>query len=335
MKNWIIFVWIFFLTSFVFSETQDCKICPSLGLPGNLWVTNKRGNSVSVISLKTGKHLITFPMPRGPHELSLSDNGKFVATANYANRPAYVTLLNPKDFTFKKFIRLNDFVAVHGLKFIDDERLIITDEERKKILILNVLTEKIEKVVDTSPFSCHLVIVDKKKRIAYGTDRIMGKIVVIDYESGKLVTSKPSGKGSEGIDKLKDEIWVANRDDNTITIFDESLNIKKILNCSSFPIRVAFSDSSFQNVLIPNGVSGDVAIFDSVSHKELSRVSLRKPGKPNPFPCGILNIKEFAFISNCEENSITIISLKSRRIVGEIKGNFLNENDGMVYTTDN
>jgi DNA-binding beta-propeller fold protein YncE len=331
MKSWIIFLLIFL---FNFSLSEDCKICPSLGLSGKLWVTNKKGNSVSVISLKTGKHLFTFPTPRGPHELSLSENGKLIATANYANRPAYVTLLSPNDFNFKKFIRLNDYIAVHGLKFIDDERLIITDEESQKILILNVLTEKIVKVVDTYPYSCHLVIVDKEKRIAYGTDRIRGMLVVIDYENGKLISSKYSGKGSEGIDKLKNEIWVANRDENTVTIFDESLGIKKKLNCSSFPIRVAFSDLNFQNVLIPNGVSGDVAIFDSLNHKEISRISLKKPGKPNPFPCGILNIKDFTFISNCEENSISIISLKTRRIVGEINGSFLNENDGMVYTTD-
>ena len=338
---------IFFFFCFIKSgNTQNvlnCDICPSLGLSGRLWVTNKNGNSISVISLRTGKHLISYPTLTSPHELALSPNERLIATANYGHRPAFITIFNTET-SFRRSIELTNYTAVHGLKFIGNEKLIITDEETKNILIFNLKFEEIEKVIDTSPSPCHLVIIDKIKNLAYGTDRTNGKLVIIDYEKGEVIDFKESGKGAEGIDKKNNEIWVANRDEDTISIFEngkikkeiqletKDFEFQKKLNSSTFPIRVAFSEDEFHRVIIPNGISGDATVFDSKSYEEITRISFEKPNQPKPFPCGILLIKEYGFISNCGSNTISIISLKTDKIIGEIVGNFLNENDGMVYT---
>eukprot|EP01080_Neovahlkampfia_damariscottae_P011933 gene11933-5334_t len=320
----------------------NCPSCPSLNLPGRLWVTNKNGHSVSVISLRTGQHLISYPTQLAPHELTLSPNERLVATASYGNRPAYITIFNTET-SFRRSIQLQNHTAVHGIKFIDDERLIITDEETKSVLIFNLKFEEIERVIDTSPSPCHLVIMDENMRnIAYCTDRTNGLLVVLDLEQGIVKEVKQSGKGAEGIDTKNNEIWVANRDEDTITIFEygqlkqeiqlNNLNFSRQLNSSTFPIRVAFSDDAFRKVVIPNGVSGDATIFDAKTKQKISKISLKKPTEPSPFPCGVLLIKDFGFISNCEANTISIISLKANTVIGEITGSFLNENDGMIYT---
>ncbi|HKL07134.1 MAG TPA: beta-propeller fold lactonase family protein, partial [Bacteroidales bacterium] len=55
-------------------------------LNGTLIVANKSGNDISFIDRATGKTLKTLPTGLQPHEVEVSDDGKYAVVSNYGDR---------------------------------------------------------------------------------------------------------------------------------------------------------------------------------------------------------------------------------------------------------
>jgi len=71
-----------------------------------------------------------------------------------------------------------------------------------------------------------------------------GNVSVVDFKTGELIRIVRSGNGAEGIDVSPDgrEVWVTNRGENTISVFNAG-SFEKVatLPAGDFPIRGRFT----------------------------------------------------------------------------------------------
>ena len=131
----------------------------SLG-PG-LWATeaatlvvlNKAEATASLIDLSTGEVAATLPTGEGPHEAAASPDGKTVVGCDYGTRDnpgSSLTVIDVERAEVVKTIDLGDYSRPHGILWMEDgRRVIVTAEDQKALLIVDVETGVVERAIDT------------------------------------------------------------------------------------------------------------------------------------------------------------------------------------------
>jgi YVTN family beta-propeller protein len=252
---------------------------------GTLIVLNKGEGSASLIDLKTGKVRQILHVGDSPHEAATSPDGNLIAISNYgAQEPgSTITVVDMRGPRVAKTLSLGEYKRPHGLYWLDKDKLLVTCETNEALLVLNVATEKIEKVFRTGQQVSHMVVATPDRRYAFTANIGSGSVSVIDLVEGKHVKVIPTGAGAEGIDISPNgrEVWVANRGANTLSVIEvRSLKVMKNIECASFPIRVKFTPDGHY-ALVSNARSGDLAIFDAESKREVRRLALKADPKPS------------------------------------------------------
>ncbi len=321
------------------------------GPTGTLIVLNKSEATASLVDLASGEIVATLPTGTGPHEGAVSGDGRTAVVCNYGQRGAPGSTLTVIDVPGRKVTRtvnLGTYQQPHGIVFLpDDERVLVTAEAQKALLVVNVHSGKVEKALDTGQETSHMVAYAPQTGRAYVANIRSGSVSVLDVAAGKRVAIVATGAGAEGLDLSPDgkELWVSNRADDSISILDPETNqVLQRLACASFPIRVKFTPDG-RRVLVSNARSGDVAVFDAHTRKEVRRISMELTAVENkeqrlfgdqfgksPVPVGILihPSGRWAFVANTNADLVTVIDLNSWRITGRLKTG--KEPDGMAFS---
>ena len=112
-----------------------------------------------------------------------------------------------------------------------------------------------------------------------------------------------------------------NRGSNTVSIIDvASSKIVATLDSKSFPIRAKFTDDG-KHVLVSNAQSGDVAVFDAASRREVRRIKMHSDASSQgPVPVGILIVHTLsrAFVANTNADTVAVIDLQTWQIVDRL-----------------
>lgn len=318
---------------------------------GTLLVLNKSDNTVSLIDLRSKKIVATLPTGVGPHEVAVSPNGKLAVIANYGTGPQPGSTLTVIDVPGKKQLKtidLGEYRRPHGIAWLRGNEIAVTVEGSKALLVVDVETGKILGSVVTDQNVSHMVTVSPKHQRAFVANIGSGSVTVIDLAGRKKISDIKTGAGAEGIDISKDEkeVWVTNRAANTVSVIDvASLNITNNLESKDFPIRVKFVPGG-KLVMVSNARSGDVAVFDAVTKKEVRRIPMQVKANEassssgrifnqfgqSPVPVGILMSPRLghAFVANTNADIVTMIDLKSWQIVDRLTAG--KEPDGLGYS---
>ncbi len=319
---------------------------------GTLLVLNKSDNTVSLIDLRSKKIVATIPTGVGPHEVAVSPNGKLAVIANYGTGPQPGNTLTVIDVPGKKQLRtidLGEYRRPHGITWLRGNEVAVTVEGSKALLVVDVETAKILSSVVTDQNVSHMVVVSPKHGRAFVANIGSGSVTVIDLVAKKKISDIQTGAGAEGIDISKDEkeVWVTNRAANTVSVIDvASLKVTNTLESKDFPIRAKFVPGG-KLVLVSNARSGDVAVFDAVTKKEVRRIPMQVKATESsstsgrifgnqfgqsPVPVGILMAPRLshAFVANTNADIITVIDLKTWQIVDRLTAG--KEPDGLGYS---
>jgi len=317
---------------------------------GTLIVLNKSEASASIISLQTNKVVSTIETGIGPHEVAVSFDGQSCVVTNYGIQDhisASLTLIDLADLKPIKTIDLGDHQKPHGILYIDENRLLVTSQVQKALLVVNIEEGEIEHVFETDQELSHMVTYSPRHQLAFVSNIGSGSITVFDIAEKRRVKIIETGEGAEGIELTNDEneVWITNRAEDKISILDtKTLEITETFQCASFPIRVKFTPDG-KYALISNARSAEVVVFDVETRKELKRIEMKFKAieeKENrlfsdrfgdsPVPIGILihpNGRQ-AYVANTNADIVTVIDLEKFEIVNRlIPGK---EPDGLGFT---
>ncbi len=315
---------------------------------GTLIVLNKDGASASLLDRVSGEEFAKLDTGVGPHEVAVSPDGRIAVVGNYGAREPGHTL-SVIDLVAKSVVKTIDLVKYHrphGIVFLPDgERVVVTAEAERKLLIVNVETGAVEKAIDTGAQGSHMVVISPDAKRAYVANIGSGSLTVIDLAKGERIKIVQTGRGAEGMDISPDgrEIWVANRAEDTVSVIDtESLEVVATLQCATFPIRLKFTPDG-ERVLVSNARSGDVAVFDANSREVVKRIEMAKGWQrptdadgnvfsQGPVPIGILIPPDgkHAYIANTNVNRVTVIDLETLTITARLTAG--SRPDGLAYS---
>jgi len=318
---------------------------------GLILVGNKSGNTLSFIDRSTGQTIQKLPTGLQPHEVEVSDDGRWAVVANYGDQDHpgnTLSLYDVKNLQQVKTIDLGENTRPHGLDWIKGtSRVMVTTEGTRKLLVVDVKQEKIVKALDTQREISHMVAVPPDGKRAFVSSIRSGDVTVFNVPTGERLAQLYSGKGAEGIAVSPDgkEVWVTNRSDHTITIFDaQSLEQTGQLQCGDFPIRARFSPNG-KYFVVSNAQSGDVAVFDARQKQLIKKITMRPPVpedkdpqryfsefEDTSVPIGVVvPDNQTAYVSNTRSDVVTVIDLEGLKIQGHFKAGL--EPDGINYSS--
>ncbi|KAF1717497.1 gluconolaconase [Pseudoxanthomonas yeongjuensis] len=248
-----------------------------------LLVGNKSGDSVWRLSPRDGHKTGEFRTGEAPHEIAVAANGRFALVSNYGRETSGNTLsvLDLVGGKPTRRIDLGEHGAPHGLRLLPgDRRVLVTTEGSASLLMVDVASGKLERVIDVGGGTGHMLALSPDSKFAYVTKINAGSIGRIDLASGRKTHERAAGKGAEGVAVSPDgrEVWVANREDGTITVHDPgTLALRRRMSSKGFPIRVAFTNDG-RRALVVNAGAANVAVFDTRTRLRIATVELAEAG---------------------------------------------------------
>jgi YVTN family beta-propeller protein len=316
---------------------------------GTLVVLNKAEATASLVDLATGRVAATVPTGDGPHEVAVSPDGRLAVVTNYGRSQAgsTLTVIDVPAGGVAKTIDLAPHRRPHGVAWLaDGRRIVVTAEEDRALLTVDVDTGAIVSKVETGQKVSHMVAVTPDGVRAFVANIGSGSVSVIDLREGKLVKDVPTGAGAEGIDITPDgrHVWVTNREADTVTVLDAgSLAVVKELPSKSFPIRARLTPDG-RHVLVSNARTGDVAVFDARERREVRRIPLRLPASAtegrlfggafgdSSVPIGILVHPggKVAWVAHANADLVTVLDLETWAPAGTLRAG--REPDGLGYS---
>jgi YVTN family beta-propeller protein len=310
-----------------------------------LLVLEKADNTLAIVDPGTLKIVGRFQAGPDPHEIEASPDGRLAYISNYGGSDSALHTISVVDLVAQKPltpIDLGVLHSAHGLAF-GGGKLYFTAETNKVVGRYDPATQAIDWVVGTGQDRTHMVWVDKGLARLVTSNVNSGTISIIEQvtlrgpggpppgapagppPSGPRktweVTNVMSGRGSEGFDVSPDgkEIWAANAQDATVTIID--VDTKRATQ--TFPVsvkganRLKFTPDGTRVFVagLGGGSTGNVAILDSATRKEIKQLDLGGGS------AGILMVPggSRAFIAVSAANKVAAIDLKTLEVTSYIE----------------
>ncbi len=254
-----------FLTS-LFAQNKSDKILYVNKDEGTLWIADV--NSAKVI------HKIN--IDDGPHEVAVSPDGKTAVAGNYFYKGSpknTLKVIGVESGKLLKNIDLSPYEALHGIEFISPNQVLVTAERQSKLLVVNIDSGIIEKIISTKG-GLHMVKPDDSKSYAYGTALQSGDLNIIDLKNGYKVESIKVGQGVEGIGVRpnSNEVWVGNNSEHNVKIVDtKSKKVIHNFETGLMPLRISFSNDG-KYAFICRLLVGDVEVYDAQSRKIITNI---------------------------------------------------------------
>ena len=301
----------------------------------HLIVLNKSDATAWVIDLPGARGHFVVDVGAGPHEVASSPDCTLAAVANYGEREPgnTLTLIVNGIASAAQPIDLGEHRRPHGIQFVDDHSVVVTSEDSRALLLVDVPEGRVTRVMPTEQELSHMVVLTPDRARAFVANIGSGTVTALDLNSGAILKQIATGKGSEGIDVTPDgrEVWVCNRAADTLSVIDaDKLEVVATLPCAKFPIRIKTTpDGVF--ALVSCAQSGDVAVFDIGQRSEARRIPMGIQASENvsdrlmhfgesPTPIGILIRPDGqrAYIANTNADIVTEIDLATWEIVARI-----------------
>lgn len=320
---------------------------------GTLIVLNKSDASASLINPATGETVRTLEVGEGPHEVAVSPDGRTAVVAVYGVREPGHTLvvIDIPAGTIAKTIDLTDYHRPHGIMYMPDgERVVVTAEAERSLIIVNVATGEVESAINTDQDISHMVALTPDATTAYVANIRSNSVSVIDLEARELKTVIPTDLGAEGVAVAPDgrSVWVSNRAADNLSIIDPTTNtVVTTITCATFPIRVMFTPDG-RHLLVSNARSGDVTVFHAGERREVARIAIKDEAVDedeqsrrlfgrtfgnSPVPIGIVVQPDGrrAYVANSNSDTVVVIDTSTWTVVDRFTTG--REPDGLGWST--
>jgi len=297
-----------------------------------LLVLNKADQTLAIVDPASGKVAGRVSVGEGPHEVTVSTDGKLAFVGNYGQQTPGNTI-SVIDLVGQKELRRVDLGALrrpHGM-FFAAGKVYFTAETNRLIGRYDPAANQIDWLFGTGQATTHMVIANPDASRFFTSNIGSDSVSAIERVSGPAgwtETVIPVGKGPEGIDWSPDgkEIWSASGGDGGVSIID--VDAKKVIQTlstgSKNTNRLKFTPDG-KLVLLSDREGGQLIVLDRASKKERARIALgRNPEGIQMEPGGAR-----AYVAQEGANNVAIVDLKTLTVSGHIFTG--NGPDGMAW----
>ncbi len=318
-----------------------------------LLVANKADHSLSIFVPGERREVATVPTGRGPHEVAVDPTGALAVVSDYGDRMPGSSLTVVDVFAGKvvRTIQLtrNDaeaaepsagspgattdkpaakaYLRPHGIRFVAADRVVVTSEATRRLLLVNVATGAIERTWTTPQTTMHMVALTSDGKRAAATSIREGSVVFFALAgdgSDATTASAPiaCGDGSEGlaIHPTSGDTWVGNRAANSISIVAAAGKVTKTLVSGDFPFRIAFTPDG-KHALVTCAEGGQLQVFDASTHELRREISIHGDrSEQSAMPMGIVTDPDGqrAFVTCGRGEFVAVIDLTKAELIDRL-----------------
>ena len=282
---------------------------------------------LALVDPATEKVLVKLPTGLGPHEVTVSPDGRTAYVSNFGRYSVYpagdtehdkagntITVIDLVDRKVKTTFDLGTHTGPHGMTVSHDGKIVwVTTETPQAVLELDSATGKIQHVWNTTQERSHMIVATPKETKFYVTNTVSGTVSVIDRSTGE-VKVLPTGPGTEGIAISPDgkEVWAASRSDAKISIISTASDtiVASFPSGGKSPKRMEFTPDGSQ-VWVTNSGSGQTTVIDAHSRELIESVTTSK----DPSGVSISPDGRRAYITNSNANLLTFVDVATRKIL--------------------
>ncbi|MEE4203202.1 MAG: YncE family protein [Halieaceae bacterium] len=312
-----------------------------------LLVANKSAASVSLFELPSGALRATLPTGEGPHEVAVSPDGSRALVTNYGTRAGpgdSLTLIDIANAAVIATIPLPPGARPHGVTWIADTQALVTAEGLQQVLVVDTQEHRVLQQVAVDQDVVHMLTVDADSGKAFTANIGSGTSSVVSIDRGEKIADLESGAGTEGLALINGELWLSNRADDSVAVFDAaSLELLERFTLKGFPIRVE-ADPARERIYITLPATDQLAVVDAPTRSvwrlldfdipiDSSRLTLLSDRLPDSsIPIGVLlsGDGQRLFVAHSASHVISIWSAEDLTFVGTIATGI--EPDGMDWS---
>ena len=288
---------------------------------GTLVVANRAGGSISLIDLATGLEVARLPIgPTIPHEAAVSPDGRYALTGEYGPNSApgrHIVLIDIVDARIVGRLDLGPNSRPHTVLFHPDgQHAVATMQDSDRIALIDLTTMQVVRTYPTGGREGHMVRLSPDGNTAYVTSRgAEGTLSVISLDEDRPPVVIETGRGAEGLSVTPDgsEVWVANRQEETISVIDtERLEVVAEVPSHRFAGRVDIGTNGL--AVAPNGGGGGppvlqyLRVFDVESRSVVGDVPLND-GVPGDGNFGVLLQGDSAYVGFPDAGTVRIFNV--------------------------
>lgn len=299
-------------------------------MTGTLIVLNKNSNNASFIDLASGSTIATLPTGEGPHELVVSDDGRWAVGTDYGGGDS-LTVFDVESLEVARTIDLGDYPRPHGIKFLPGQaEVVVTSEANGELVIINLQSGSILGSIATSGRGSHMVALAENGELAFTSNLASNNVSVVNLNRGRMQAAfRVAGRPEAiAVNKLATEIWVGSNDEGLVSVLN-SANGKVEAQWSGFnwPYRILLSNDE-QLAVVPDMNNNDLRFIDAVNKQEIGKIEL---GEVSPQGIIFHPNDQILFLSLAGRDKVLVIDRESLEILGEYETG--SAPDGIGYSS--
>jgi YVTN family beta-propeller protein len=285
---------------------------------GTLLVLAKQANQLLFIDAGSGKTLGSVPVGEGPHEITLSTDGKKAYVANYGSQVPGSTLSIIDVVTRKELKRLDlsPLKRPHGL-FAYADKIFVTAEMNRVVARVDITSDAVDWILGTGQAGTHMVVGTGDGKTIYTANIPSNTVSRVDLSRGGgaapdaiVVQNVPKQPEAIALSPDGKELWVGSNAEGAITILNaETLAPIQILKGHQVPIRLRFVPDG-SRVLVSDPQAGEVTIYDTKSRKEIKRLKVAG----TPIGSVVNKAGTRAYVASMVAGKVAVIDLKSLEV---------------------
>jgi YVTN family beta-propeller protein len=289
-----------------------------------LLVLLKGANALAYYS-REGKLLAMVPVGEHPHEMVFSPDGRYLYTTDNGTMRMEIpgsgyNQVSIIDVAARRRIGVIDLGKYHRPHGIDVDpatgRLIVSTEAPDQLLLLDPVKRSVIQTFDNKGRQPHMVKFGPGGKWAYASNTGTNQIAAVNLTSGevKLIPTEARPQGSV-LSKDGRELYVCNSGAASISVINTARSqLTTVIQTMKGPNRVALTPDG-STLVYSMQAEKKIGFANPRNRRQIDYVLL-----PNePVSCTLSRDGSVAFASAENQDKVYIVSVKDRKIVGEIQ----------------
>lgn len=281
---------------------------------GTLVVLNKGESTATFVDVASGALVATLPTGEGPHELAMTDDGRWAVSTDYGGGNS-LTVFDVREPRVVRTIDLSDHPRPHGAFFLPgDSILAVTSEASRSVVLVAPFRGEIVDTISTGADGSHMVAVTGDGSTLYTGDMGDGTVSRLDVATRHKtdVYGVPSEPEAITVRGDGSEVWVGSNAEGLVSILDPaSGEVGSPLSGFEWPYRILIVEEKGL-VVIPDLRQEVVRFVDLQARTDIQ--TLEVPGH-GPQGVALTDDGETLFLSLSRSDQVAVIDLDSLEII--------------------
>ena len=286
------------------------------GLTGTLIVLNKAGDDASFIDLASGELVATLPTGDDPHELIVTDDGRWAIGTNYRGGNS-LTVFDIENLSVARTIDLSAHPQPHGVLLVPgQERVIVTAEGSSQLIVVDFHGGDIETSIETGQPGSHMVALSEDGSMAFTANTQGNSVSVVDVAAAETlrVLDVPARPEAITTNRSATDVWVGSNDEGTVSVIDPADGrVRRQLAGFSWPYRILLTEDE-RYVVIPDARAEVLHVFDAESGEELGKLDFSGSG---PQGVALYPDDRTLFLSLSRRGKVAVVDIETMQVLGE------------------